>query len=167
MSNPTPPAGPGTESVLRFLTAGTLLALGGLVILFGLTTWVFLVASVDSLPRFSPDPFTSVTVLVAPLLAVLVATRMSPVLPMAKLFGVVALLEYAAAFVFGTLGLLLSMVDRLAQISDGLHPFADTVQYAGFVMVSLVELGLLVLAMLWTYHLFRHAGGRLRGAALT
>ncbi|MFF5052022.1 hypothetical protein ACFY1S_02395 [Micromonospora sp. NPDC000663] len=59
--------------------------------------------------------FVGIEAVVLPLLAVLLATHISPVLPKAKLITQVALGEYAVSALFGTLTLLVWTVGRLAE----------------------------------------------------
>ncbi|MDG4779293.1 hypothetical protein O7614_06490 [Micromonospora sp. WMMD961] len=59
--------------------------------------------------------FIGVEAVALPLLAVLLATHISPVLPKAKLITQVALVEYAVSALFGTLTMLIWTVGRLAQ----------------------------------------------------
>ncbi|MFY1619438.1 hypothetical protein [Micromonospora sp. WMMD736] len=59
--------------------------------------------------------FIGVEAVVLPLLAVLLATHVAPVLPKAKLVTQVALGEYAVSALFGTLTLLIWTVGRLAE----------------------------------------------------
>ncbi|MEU1399526.1 hypothetical protein ABZ403_26120 [Micromonospora zamorensis] len=59
--------------------------------------------------------FIGVEAVVLPLLAVLLATHVSPVLPKAKLITQVALAEYAVSALFGTLTMLVWTVGRLAE----------------------------------------------------
>ncbi|MFI5930188.1 hypothetical protein ACIA3K_30010 [Micromonospora sp. NPDC051543] len=59
--------------------------------------------------------FIGVEAVVLPLLAVLLATHVAPVLPKAKLITQVALGEYAVSALFGTLTMLIWTVGRLAE----------------------------------------------------
>ncbi|MEU7590020.1 hypothetical protein AB0A95_27450 [Micromonospora sp. NPDC049230] len=66
-----------------------------------------------------------------PLLAVLLATHISPVVPKAKLITQVALGEYAASAVIGTLTMLISTVGRLAdaRVLDALLGVLDQIAW--------------------------------------
>jgi len=165
MSHPTDPAGSGPAPdaglPLRLLTAGALVALAGLVIVFGFLEWIFPPFRRDFLDRFDPDPFVSVIVLVAPLLAVLVAARLGRPLRLARLIGQVALVEYAAALVLGALGFLLTLVGRFDDLGSGIYAFGSVLQRLGDLLITLLLLGLLALAGLWTYRIAGSLGGRL------
>ncbi|MET7880635.1 hypothetical protein [Micromonospora profundi] len=59
--------------------------------------------------------FIGVEAVVLPLLAVVLATHISPIVPKAKLITQVALVEYALSVLFGTLTMLIWTVGRLAE----------------------------------------------------
>jgi hypothetical protein len=163
MTTPPPTApgfGPDTTT-LRLLTAGTLLAIAAVLIFFGFLRWVFPPVRLDFFQRFAPEQFTSLLVLAAPLLAVLIAIKLAPVLTHGKLIGLVAMIEYAAAFVLGALGFLLSVAGRFEDLGSGVYAFGGLLQNLGFILAILLQLGLLVLALLWTYRLYGGAGGRI------
>jgi hypothetical protein len=147
------------------LTAGALLTLAGLVIVFGFLEWIFPGSRVDLLDRFRPGPFTSLAVLVAPLLAVLVAARLGPPVRPAQLVGLVALGQYAVALVLGGLGFLLSLAGRFDGLGGGIYAFGGALQRVGDVLITLVQLGLLALAGLWALQIFTSLGGRLPWAS--
>lgn len=165
MSHPATPAGsdpaPAAGLPLRLLTAGTLLGLAGLVIVFGFVEWIFPPFRRDVLDRFDPDPFVSVIVLAAPLLAALVAARLGPPVRSARLIGQVALLEYAVALVLGALGFLLTLAGRFDDLGGGIYAFGGVLQRLGDLLITLLLLGLLALAGLWTYRITSSLGGRL------
>jgi hypothetical protein len=66
--------------------------------------------------------FVGVESIVLPVLAVLLATHLSPVLPKAKLITQVALGEYAAAAGLGVLTFLIALVGLLAEGREGSTP---------------------------------------------
>jgi hypothetical protein len=154
---------PGTGVPVRPLTAWALVALAGVLILFGFLEWIFPQFRTDFLGRFSVDTFTGTTVLVAPLLAVLVAARLGPPLPRATLVSLVALAEYAAALLFGVLAFLITITGRFAGLDTGIYAFGGALQEIGEILATVLRLGLLALAGLWTYQIFTSLGGRLPG----
>jgi hypothetical protein len=159
----TTPAHAGGIS-LRPLTAWALLALAGVIILFGFLAWIFPSHPDPHLiDRFNPDSFTSIPVLVSPLLAVLIATKIGPVLRNARLIGLVALVEYVVAFVLGALAFLITVAARFDGLDGGIYAFGGVLDALGDILVALLLLALLALAGLWTYHLFVRLGGRLPG----
>jgi hypothetical protein len=155
------PGVPGGGLPLRSLTAWALLALAAAVIFFGFLTWIFPASRTDFLDRFEVGSFTNLTVLVAPLLAVLVATRTGPVLPEAKLLGLVALIEYGIALVLGGLAFLITLASHFQGLDEGVYALGGVLQGLGAILMTLLRLALLVLAALWTYQLFTRIGGSL------
>jgi hypothetical protein len=107
------------------------------------------------------DTFTHLGVLVAPLLAVLIATRLGPVLPAARLIGMIAVIEYAAALGLGVLAFLLTIATRFDGLDSGIYAFGGVLQELGGIVIDLLWLSLLALAGLWTYQLFTSLGGKL------
>lgn len=154
------PAGAGLP--LRSLTAWALLALAAITVIFGFLYWFFPTFSQPFLDRFRVDTFANITVLVAPLLAMLVATRIGPVLRGAKLMGLLALATYAAALLFGVVAFLVSIADKFNVAGLGVYyAFGSVLQGLGNVITELLLLGLLTLAALWTYGIFTGLGGQL------
>ena len=168
MTTPPPagsPAGPGpgpsgTGIEVRPLTAWALLALAAAVIFFSFLTWIFPPSPGDFLGRFNAGSFTNLTVLVAPLLAVLVAARLGPPLPQARTMGLIAVAEYAAALLLGALAFLITIATRFDGLSNGIYAFGGVLQALGHILVDLLLLALLLLAGLWTYQIFTSLGGR-------
>lgn len=157
----TPPPG-GGGIALRPLTAWTLLALAATLILFGFLDWIFPESPRDFPDRFGVGAFTEFVVLAAPLLAMLVATKLGPVLGHARLIGSIALIEYAVAWLLGTLAFLITLAGRFGDLhEDGLYAFGGTLQVLGDIIETLLRLALLALAALWTYRLYTGIGGTL------
>lgn len=166
MTIPTPasPAGssPSSGIAVRPLAAWALLALAATIVAFGFLSWIFPEFQTDFVNRFRVGTFTDLRVLVAPLLAVLLATRTGATLPQARLMSLVALAEYAAALLFGTLALLLGLAGRF-DVGDrgGFYAFGGVVAGLGGLIVDLLLLALLALAGLYTLQAFTRLGGRL------
>ncbi|MFE9959747.1 hypothetical protein [Micromonospora sp. NPDC005299] len=123
MTSPAEPASGDTTQAsqltkpLRELAALVLLGANAVLLFVGLLR---LLVPVDDYSTFSGRAgstffaFIGLESTVLPLLAVLLATHVRPVLPKAKLITQVALVEYAVAAVFGALTLLIWLVGRLA-----------------------------------------------------
>jgi hypothetical protein len=153
---------PGGGIPLRPLTAWTLLALAGTIIVFGFLDWIFPVGPRDFPDRFGVGAFTELVVLAAPLLAVLIATKIGPMLAHAKLVGAVALIEYAVALLLGALAFLITLAGRFEGLDeDGLYAFGGVLQAVGGIIETLLLLALLALAALWTYRIYTGIGGTL------
>ncbi|MDG4807982.1 hypothetical protein O7634_14595 [Micromonospora sp. WMMD1120] len=99
---------------LRELAALALLGANAVFLFVGLLRWM---ASEDATNGAGNAfwAFIGLEAVVLPLLAVLLATHISPVLPKAKLITQAALVEYAVSALFGTLTVLIWTVGRLAQ----------------------------------------------------
>lgn len=171
---PPPPAGPPAEGQpgygppppaygvsVRPLAAWALLLLAGATIGFEFLSWIFPPHDGDFLDRFTIDVFTALPVVVAPLLAMLLATRMGPVLPAAKLMGTLAVIEYAAALVLGALVYLITIATRFDHLGDGIYAFGGVLAGLGGLAIDGLWLGLLALAALWTYQIYLRLGGTL------
>ncbi|KAB1905840.1 hypothetical protein, partial [Micromonospora sp. AMSO31t] len=123
MTSPAEPASGDTTQAsqltkpLRELAALVLLGANAVLLFVGLLR---LLVPVDDYSTFSGRAgstffaFVGLESTVLPVLAVLLATHVRPVLPRAKLITQVALVEYAVAAVFGALTLLIWLVGRLA-----------------------------------------------------
>jgi hypothetical protein len=146
---------------VRLLTAWALLALAGTIIFFGFLTWIFPPSRTDFLDRFGVDSFTNLIVLAAPVLAVLIATKVGPALSQARLIGLVALIEYAVALLLGTLAFLITLASQFEGLGEGIYAFGGVLRAIGDILVTLLLLALLALAALWTYRIFTGAGGTL------
>ncbi|MFG3600740.1 hypothetical protein [Micromonospora chersina] len=123
MTSPAEPASGDTTQAsqltkpLRELAALVLLGANAVLLFVGLLR---LLVRVDDYSTFSGRAgstffaFVGLESTLLPLLAVLLATHVRPVLPKAKLITQVALLEYAVSAAFGALTFLIWMVGRLA-----------------------------------------------------
>lgn len=164
-SSPTPPTGTptGTSIPVRSLTAWALLALAAVIVLFNFLWWIFPPSEVDFINRLDTSDFANINVIVAPLLALLVATKLGAQLPGSRLMGLVALATYAAALLFGVLAFLLTIAEKFTGLEGrgGFHGFGHILQGLGSLISELLLVGLLALAALWTYRIFTGLGGRL------
>jgi hypothetical protein len=166
MTTPTSASSSGEPSVggysARTLTAWALLALAALLVLFNVLRWIFPPNDISFTSRVGVEQFANTFVLVAPLLAMLVATKLGTALAGTRLMGLIALATYAVALVFGILAYLITIVDKLDPSGrEGFFAFGYILQGLGDLIWELVLLALLALAALWTYSLHRAAGGKL------
>ncbi|HEY8453302.1 MAG: hypothetical protein FWJ70_16865 [Micromonosporaceae bacterium] len=162
-ASPAEPAGTGASIPVRPLTAWALLALAAVAVLFAFLSWIFPSGPISFVNRVSVSQFASVTVLVPPLLAMLVATKLGTPLPQAKTMGLVALATYGVAVLFAFLAFLLTIADKFDDLEGrgGLYGFGRLLEGIGALVTELLLVGLLGLAALWTYKLFTGLGGRL------
>jgi hypothetical protein len=168
MTTPTPAGDPrlggsrGGGIPLRSLTAWALIALAGTIIFFGFLAWIFPPSPTDFPDRFGVDDFTNLLVIGGPLLAVLIATRLGPVLGSARLIGSLALIEYVVALVLGVLAFLVGLAGRFEGLhEEGVYAFGGVLQALGGVLETVLLLALLALAALWTYRIYTGIGGTL------
>jgi hypothetical protein len=165
MTTPTPSASEGAPASaglpVRTLTAWTLLALAAAVVLFAFLRWIFPDVPRGFVNRFSVTTFANHTILVAPLLAMLIATKLGPALRGVKLMGLLAMATYGAALLFGGLSFLFTIVDKFTGVGGrgAIYGFGAIIQGLGSILVELLLLALLALAALWTYKLHTDASG--------
>lgn len=161
--SPTLPSSPGASIPVRTLTAWALLALAAVIVLFNFLQWIFPPFQTDFLARLDVSQFANLNVLVAPVLAMLLATKVGAQLANARLIGLIALATYAAALLFGLLAFLLTIADKFDSLSGlgGFYGFGAVLQGVGRILSELLLLSLLALAALWTYKIFTGLGGRL------
>ncbi|MEU8422612.1 hypothetical protein AB0C15_17230 [Micromonospora sp. NPDC048835] len=121
MTSPAEPASSNATQArqltkpLRELAALALLGANAVFLFVGLLRLITPDGSSTGRAGAAFDTFIGVEAVSLPLLAVLLATHISPVLPKAKLITQTALIEYAVSAVFGTLTTLIWTVGRLAE----------------------------------------------------
>lgn len=132
---------------LREPAAFVLLGANALLLFVGLLRLLTSATSATGRAGSAAAAFTGIEAVVLPLLAVLLATHLHPVLPRAKLITQVALGQYAFSVFFGALTFLIWSVDRLVS-AELLNAFL------GF-LNQLAGLGLLLLAGFPVYRIWR------------
>ncbi|MGC4809172.1 hypothetical protein ACLQ29_01405 [Micromonospora sp. DT228] len=100
---------------LRELAALALLGANAVFLFVGLLRWIAPDGSFTDRSGSAFGTFVGLAAVGLPLLAVLLATHISPVVPKAKLITQVALGEYGVSAIFGTLTLLIWTVGQLAE----------------------------------------------------
>ncbi|MFF0150528.1 hypothetical protein [Micromonospora sp. NPDC005203] len=107
---------------LRELAALALLGANAVFLFVGLLRWIAPDGSFTDRSGSASETFVGLAAVALPLLAVLLATHISPVVPKAKLITQVALGEYGVSAIFGTLTLLIWTVGQLveAEVLDAL-----------------------------------------------
>lgn len=153
MTSPVEPA-PTEPTPARQLTrplrepaAFVLLGANALLLFVGLLRLMTSATAAAGRAGSAAAAFTGIEAVVLPLLAVLLATHLHPVLPRAKLITQVALGQYAFSAFFGALTFLIWFVDRL--VSAEL-----LIAFLGF-LSQLAGLGLLLLAGFPVYQIWR------------
>lgn len=165
MTTPIPAGGQPSEATklpLRTLTAWALLLLAAAIIAFGFLHWIFpSFARISFVDRLRMDAFINIWVLVAPLLAMLVLTKLGPPVRGSKLLGAIALGIYAAALLFGVVAFLVGIAGKFDSAPDGFYVFGYILQGLGAIVRELLMLALTAVAALWTYRIFVGLGGSL------
>ena len=141
----------------RALAAWALVGYAALHLFFAFFDWL-LPDGGSFTGRSANAGFTNLFVMAMPVVAVLLAVHVAPVLSHAKLIAAVALVEYAASLVFGVFALLIgvgAVVD--GRINNSNHAF-DALAY--FVMGA-AALALIAVAGWVTYQAFVRLGGSL------
>jgi hypothetical protein len=162
----TPTGGPASSSAalgsldapIRTAAAWILLAYSGVIVAFALFRVFFPEFPMTFVNR--AGGFTTIEVLVFPLLAVLVGTWVGGVVPGARLLTLLAVVIYGVALVFGTLWVLGSVGDQFGSLGGGIHSFGGVVRGIGRVTAGLLKLALFGVAALWTLRIYRSLGGR-------
>jgi len=104
-------------SPLRPLFAWALLGYAAIEIFFTLAGWLNPASEIGFSTRARSADFTTLISIGFPLLAVLIATQIQPVLGLARLVTVVALGELAAVLVLGSLAFLIGLPNAVLRIS--------------------------------------------------
>jgi hypothetical protein len=146
------------DAPIRTAAAWILLAYPGVIVAFALFRVLFPEFPMTFVNR--ANGFTTIEVLVFPLLAVLVGTRVGAVVPGARLLTLLAVVIYGVALVFGTLWLLGSAGDQFGSFGGGIHSFGGVVRGIGQVATGLLKLALFAVAALWTLRIHRSLRGR-------
>jgi len=137
----------------RTLAVWGLLGYTALFLFFAFFSWV-LPNGGPFASRSAGMPFTELFVMAMPVVAVLLAAKLSPVLPGAKLIATIALLEYVVALGFGVLTYLIglgAMVD---------FSFSQGLGVLHYLVMGIAELALVAIAGYATYQVFTSVGGK-------
>ena len=103
--------------------------------------------------------FLNLITMAMPILAVLIATKIQPVLPMARTFVTVALVEYAVSLVLGIITFLIG-IGNLYQFNNGVEGTRELI-------LTLAAIVLIAIAGYITYGIFTEMGGRIVGPRAT
>ena len=139
----------------RSLAAWALVGYAGLHLAFAFFDWILPGTGTLSV-RSAGASFTSLAEMAMPVIAVLLATQVQPMLSSAKLIATIALVEYAVIVVLGLLTLLIG-VGAVADARIGsAHQSLDVLAY--FVL-GLGRLALAAIAGIVSYQAFTRLGG--------
>ncbi|MEU7824513.1 hypothetical protein [Catellatospora sp. NPDC049133] len=155
MNTPVTTAADSSVKPLRLLFTLALLGYVALYLGFQFLHWILPAQNTTLISRSQSAGFLDLFLMAFPLLAVLIATHMSPQLPGSKIFALVALIEYAAAIVFGGVTFLIGL-GGLGWVDT----FPETIDALGHVVLTIARLGLVALAGYAVLRVFLALGGR-------
>lgn len=152
----TPTAGTAVKA-LRPLFSWALLGYVALYLLFSFLSWIVPSPHDTFASRAYFAGFVDLYTIALPLLAVLIAAQIDPVLPAAKLMAGIALIEYAVALFFGAITFLIG----LGYAFTGVDNLSDVIGAMRHLVIGAVELGFLALAGYAVLRVFLSLGGKL------
>ena len=169
MTTPTPSSGASLGRVTsspRALAIWALLVWAALQLFFTFLLWIFPTSVISFTGRSQGAfmTFASLLTIAVPVLAVLLATHVEPALPEARLVALIALIEYAFALLFGALTFLIGLGSAFSDLDDpdgALYSFGEALAGIRYLVMGVVQLGLLAIAALIVYRTFTALGGRL------
>ena len=153
-----PPSGTGLARSLnspRALAAWALLGYTALALFFAFFHW--LLPGGTFAGRSANAGFRSLVLIALPVLAVLLATYVTPELPWARLIALVAMIEYLAILFFGLITLLIG----LGTVFDSVNSFSDFFGALDYLIMGLAALILAAIASYVSYRAYTKLGGRL------
>jgi hypothetical protein len=159
MTNPSvPPAVRGLLGSPRTLAAWALVGYAALHLAFTFLVWAAPGSgSVSGGARGAHYEFTNPLIMAMPVVAVVIATYITPVAAGAKLMALVALIEYAVSLAFGGLTFLIG----LGAAFDGVGTAEGAMAALQYLVMGIATLVLLVVAGYVVFRAFTALGGRL------
>jgi len=158
MTTPTPSTGTSAARMLsspRNLAAWALVGYVALFLFFEFFQWILPGGSFST--RSANADFRSILIMGLPVLAVVLAVHVAPVVAGARLIAAIALLEYAVAVFFGLITLLIG----LGAVFDRVDSASDSIGALGYLVLGLAELGLIAIAALVVWRAYSGLGGTL------
>jgi hypothetical protein len=158
MTTPSVPSSPGSAvGALRTLFAWALLGYVALQLFFEFFLWIVPARGTSLAARSFSAGFVGLYTIALPLLAVLIASQISPMLTQAKLMAAIAVLEYLAAVLFGALAYLLGIIQAFDYV-DGARGALMALRY---LVMDAAELAIAALAGYAVLRVFLALGGTL------
>jgi len=158
MTTPTPPTGNPAGRILsspRELAAWALVGYVALVLFFEFFQWILPGGTFSG--RSANADFRSLLIMGMPVLAVLLAAHVSPVIGSARMIAAIALAEYAFALFFGLVTLLIG----LGAVFDSVDDASESFGALGYLVLGIAGLGLMTVAALVVWRAFSSLGGKL------
>ena len=157
MTNPNPFSGGAVGRIIaapRALAAWALLAYTALFLFFVFFSWLLGPGSFTG--RSASAGFRNLFELAFPVVAVIIATYITPVLPGARVMALIALAEYAFALFFGVITLLIGLIGVLSNVNTAWDSF-NALQY---LVMGVAALVLIAIAGYLTLRAYQSLGGR-------
>lgn len=158
MTNPNPFTSGSfgrTVAAPRALAAWALLTYTALFLFFTFFSWLLGDGSFSG--RSASAGFRNLFELAMPVVAVVLATYITPPLPGAKLMTIIALVEYAFALFFGIVTLLIGLGAVLDHVNTAFESF-NALQY---LVMGIAGLALITVAAYVTVRAYQSLGGRI------
>ncbi|GAB4058800.1 hypothetical protein [Catellatospora paridis] len=155
MTTPVTTSADQSLKPLRLLFTLALLGYVALYLGFQFLRWILPAENTTLISRSQSAGFLDLLLMAFPLVAVLIATHVAPQLAGSKIFALVALIEYAAAIVFGGVTFLIGL-GGLGWVDT----FPETIDALGHVVLTIARLGLVALAGYGVLRVFLALGGR-------
>jgi hypothetical protein len=159
MTNPSvPPPVRGALGSPRTLAAWTLVGYAALHLAFTFLIWITPGGgSVSGGAAAAFGEYTRLVIMAMPVLAVVLAAYVTPVVAGARLIAVIALIEYAVALLFGALTFLIG----LGAAFDGINTAEDGMRGLQYLVMGIATLALVAVAGYVVLRAFTGLGGRL------
>jgi hypothetical protein len=158
MINPSPTGGPTLNQALaspRSLAAWGLLGYAALFLFFTFLIWLFGGGTFSG--RSNTADFRNLVIIALPVAAVLLATYVTPEVPMAKLIALVAMVEYLTILFFGLITLLIG----LGVAFDSVNSFGDALVALRYLVLGIADLILAAIAGYVSFRAYTKLGGTL------
>jgi len=158
MTTPSvPPSPENAVKALRPLFAWALLGYVALHLFFEFFGWLLPSGDSTVSSRSASAGFVGLYTIVLPLLAVLIATQITPILGLSKLMAAIALVEYAVVLFFGAIAFLLGLARTFDYVSSARGAFGALEH----LVLGLAELGIAALAAYAVFRVYLSLGGTL------
>jgi hypothetical protein len=160
MTTPTPTGAGFVARALsspRALAAWASVGYAGLVLFFAFIDWILPGGDGTFSGRSASADFVGTYTIALPVLAVLLAAHLNPVLEGAKLIATIALIEYAVMLFFGLVTLLIG----LGSVFEAANDVNDVFDALAYLVLGLAQLVLVAVAAMVVWQAFERLGGKL------
>ncbi len=158
MTSPSLGPSSGVASSPRALAAIGLVGYVALAEFFGFILWIADKGTFTFRSANASGIFLDLTINAMPIVAVLIAAKIAPALPLARTIVLVALIEYGVSLALGLITFLIGIGNAFD--ADGLHGTTSLI-------LGLGAIALIAIAGFITFRIFTEMGGRLQGPQAT